>query len=106
MNEQLNVFLEKLIGDKKLREEFARDPKGVLAREKIDLPAEFIPSTIDANKLEERLNALQLLASNIQSSRLKSFQIDKASLLAGLQRPDKIIPGKPGLASNNIITTS
>ncbi len=103
MNEKLNAFLDKLIANKKLREDFARDPKGVLAKEKIDLPAEYIPSKIDANKLEERLNALQILSSSIQKPLAGGFQLDKASLFSALSRP-KIIPDKGGVAGDAVIT--
>jgi hypothetical protein len=82
MNQQFNDFIDKLIKDKDLRHEFADDPAGVLSREGIELPADYLPSKLDAGQLEERLNALNTFIARTQSSS-PSFQIDKFSALAG-----------------------
>ncbi len=86
VNEKFNAFIDRLTRDKKLRQNFANDPKGVLAQEGIELPAEMIPPQVDVNVLEERLNALNVLSSQIQKQ--GGIQVDKLSLLAGnnLQR--------------------
>jgi hypothetical protein len=94
MNEKFNVFIDKLIQNKKLRTEFAKDPKGVLAREGIELPKEMVPTKIEEAVLEERLNALNAFATQLQKPGL--IGVDKFSLIAG-GRIEKIGRGGPGI---------
>jgi hypothetical protein len=83
----INKFIDKMLVDKALRKEFADNPKGVLKKEGIELPAGAIADKIDANLLEERLNALSLTMGTFDKM---GVRLDKFSALAGLQRSGKI----------------
>ena len=106
MKDKVNTFIDRMLEDKSLREEFAADPRGILAREGIDLPDSMIPEKVDAEKLEERLNALQTFTAKFAAS--SGFQLDKFSIMATPQRfaqkPMRIDPGR--IASDSIITTN
>jgi hypothetical protein len=97
----INKFIDRLLADKALRKEFAANPKDVLKKEGIELPAGLIADQIDANVLEERLNALAISAQNFNKI---GFQMDKMSALAGLQRTQSQIPDKGKIASTVIGT--
>jgi hypothetical protein len=93
----INKFIDKLIADKALRKEFSDNPKAVLKKEGIELPASAIADKIDGNLLEERLNALSL---TMRTFNTMGMNLDKFSALAGMERR---IPGKGSVAGLDTI---
>jgi hypothetical protein len=93
----INKFIDRLLADKALRKEFAANPKDVLKKEGIEIPAGAIADKIDANLLEERLNALSL---TMRTFNTMGMNLDKFSALAGMNRQ---IPGKGSVAGFDTI---